>query len=113
MRALLRDYDICGRFGGEEFALFLPQTTAEEAHQVADRLREKIAQITVPISGQPDGPSQLGVTISIGVATLHDSRRDLNDLLVAADHALYQAKEAGRNMVCVSGQLPVRYGICQ
>ena len=47
----------------------------------------------MPISIQPDDPAHLGVTISISVAALHDSRRDLNDLLVAADHAFYQAQK--------------------
>jgi diguanylate cyclase (GGDEF)-like protein len=98
MRGLLRDYDIIGRFGGEEFCVLLPQTTAAEAEQTAERLRAKLAQISVPAS---DGTESipLSVTVSIGVAALESSRLDLEELIAAADAALYQAKAAGRNRV--------------
>jgi diguanylate cyclase (GGDEF)-like protein len=100
MTALLRDYDIVGRFGGEEFVILLPQTSAEEATGIAERLREKLAEIIVPAgAAPPDSP--LRVTVSIGVATLDGSRRDLEDMLAAADAALYEAKNTGRNRVCV------------
>jgi diguanylate cyclase (GGDEF)-like protein len=99
--ALLRDYDICGRFGGEEFAFLLPQTTAEDAFRITERLRQKIARITVPVEGEADEGTRIHVTVSIGVATLHTSRRDLDELLAAADLALYQAKDSGRNKVCM------------
>jgi diguanylate cyclase (GGDEF)-like protein len=99
--ALLRDYDISGRFGGEEFAFLLPQTNADDAFRITERLRQKISQITVPVNGEAEDPTRIHVTISIGVAALHTSRRDLDELLVAADHALYQAKNSGRNKVCM------------
>ncbi len=95
MTALLRDYDLCGRFGGEEFAILLPHTGAAQASQIAERLRAKIAQISVT----PTGESPAHVTLSIGVATVHTTRRDLDDLLAAADTALYAAKRGGRNRV--------------
>jgi len=116
LNALLRDGDLTGRFGGEEFCILLPGTDAAEARQITDRLREKISRIVTPVSdgtrndgtgsdgtgshGTGDG-SPLRVTISIGVAALGSTRRDLDELLAAADHALYQAKGAGRNQVCV------------
>jgi diguanylate cyclase (GGDEF)-like protein len=101
MRGLLRDYDIIGRFGGEEFCVLLPQTTATEAEQTADRLRDKLAQLSVPAS---DGTQNipLSVTVSIGVAALEASRRDLEELIAAADAALYRAKASGRNCVRMS-----------
>ncbi|HEY1916191.1 MAG TPA: GGDEF domain-containing protein [Streptosporangiaceae bacterium] len=107
MRGLLRDYDIIGRFGGEEFCVLLPQTTAAEAEQTADRLRAKLAQLSVPAS---DGTQNvaLSVTVSIGVAALEASRRDLEELIAAADAALYQAKGAGRNCVRMSYDPAVR-----
>ncbi len=101
LRALLRDYDITGRFGGEEFAILLPHTDAQTAEQIAERLRVKLAQITVATGGAGSVQPPLRVTVSIGVATLATSRRDLNDLIAAADAAMYRAKAHGRNQVQV------------
>jgi diguanylate cyclase (GGDEF)-like protein len=101
MRGLLRDYDITGRFGGEEFTILLPHTDAESARQIAERLRAKLAQISMATGVAGDDQSSLRVTVSIGVATLATSRRDLEELLAAADAALYQAKGAGRDRVVV------------
>jgi diguanylate cyclase (GGDEF)-like protein len=102
MRSLLRDYDLIGRFGGEEFSLLLPHTTAAEATQAAQRLRSRIARLTIPAVTPDSEPVR--VTVSIGVATVQSSRRDLDELLAAADAALYRAKAAGRNQVVVSGE---------
>jgi diguanylate cyclase (GGDEF)-like protein len=96
MRGMLRDYDLVGRFGGEEFTVLLPHTLTSEAREIAERLREKLAMIITPVT---DGTESvpLRITVSIGIASLQDSRRDLEDLLAAADAALYQAKQSGRN----------------
>jgi diguanylate cyclase (GGDEF)-like protein len=102
LNALLREADLTGRFGGEEFCILLPGTDAAEARQITERLREKISRIATPVAGG----SSSRVTISIGVAVLGSSRRDLDELLAAADHALYQAKESGRNRVCVLAASP-------
>jgi diguanylate cyclase (GGDEF)-like protein len=94
----LREYDLAGRFGGEEFVLLLPHTTDHDAYRIAERMRERIAGMPI---GQ-DGAAMTApvhVTVSIGVAVLDAARRDLTDLLAAADAALYQAKAAGRNRV--------------
>ena len=105
LRALLRDYDIIGRFGGEEFAVLLPQTDAAAAEQITERLRAKLAEITVPASsGTVVQADPLQVTVSIGVAALETSRRDLDELIAAADAALYRAKAQGRNQVCLSSE---------
>jgi diguanylate cyclase (GGDEF)-like protein len=105
LRALLRDYDIIGRFGGEEFAVLLPQTNAVAAEQITERLRAKLAEITVPASsGSVVQAAPLQVTVSIGVAALQTSRRDLDELIAAADAALYRAKAQGRNQVCLSAE---------
>ena len=81
--------------------MLLPGTDATEARQITERLRERISRIVTPVGSGAAGSSdaRLQVTISIGVAALGSSRRDLDELLAAADHALYQAKEAGRNQV--------------
>lgn len=101
MTALLRDYDIVGRFGGEEFVILLPQTSADEVKCIAERLRAKVAETIIPISVGTSAQYPLQVTVSIGIATLDGSRRDVDDMLAAADAALYEAKNAGRNRVRV------------
>jgi diguanylate cyclase (GGDEF)-like protein len=104
LRALLREYDIIGRFGGEEFAILLPHTDLVGAQQITERLRVKLAEITVAANHGTGPEVPLQVTVSIGVATLETSRRDLDDLIAAADAALYQAKAQGRNQVCLSSE---------
>jgi diguanylate cyclase (GGDEF)-like protein len=92
----LRDYDLAGRFGGEEFVLLLPRTRAVDAIRVADRVRGRIAAL--PLNGPGGEPVQ--VTASVGVAAFEGGcRRELNELMGAADAALYRAKRGGRNQV--------------
>jgi len=97
MRDLLRDFDLCGRFGGEEFALLLPRTTAAQALEITERIRQGISQLAIP----RDGTAAIRITISIGVAVPSQARHTLDDLLAAADHALYQAKRSGRDRVVI------------
>ena len=97
MRDLLRDSDLCGRFGGEEFALLLPRTTTAQALEITERIRQGISQLVIPW----DGTAAIRVTISIGVTLPSSARRTLDDLLAAADHALYQAKRGGRDRVVI------------
>jgi diguanylate cyclase (GGDEF)-like protein len=89
----LRPYDIAGRFGGDELAVLLPDATEATARLAAERLRSGIAA-TSPLPG-----STLRVTVSIGVAAAIPAREDHQDLVAAADEALYAAKQAGRNQV--------------
>lgn len=96
MTGVLRDYDLAGRFGGEEFVMLLPQTRAPDALRIAERVRAHIAQLPVGAAGGERVP----VTVSIGVAALDaGSRRELTELLAAADAALYRAKASGRDQV--------------
>jgi diguanylate cyclase (GGDEF)-like protein len=97
-----RDYDRAGRFGGEEFVLLLAQTTGSDAIKIAERLRSHVEGLAVPVDDRPGGPV-VKVTISIGVTSIaRGETRELIDLLAAADSALYQAKQDGRNRVAVS-----------
>lgn len=93
----LRDVDVCGRIGGEEFAVLLPHTPLNEALEVAERLREALAARKVPL---PDG-NTLSFTVSVGLAMLTTEDQYLDKLMQKADLALYQAKEQGRNRVVV------------
>ena len=104
-RIFLREYDLIGRFGGEEFALLLPHTSALDAYGIAERIRDHIAIAPLDVGDLPDG-EHVRVTVSVGVAALGapwDTRTgsQITDLLAAADRALYQAKRAGRDQVCV------------
>jgi predicted signal transduction protein with EAL and GGDEF domain len=97
MRDLLRDRDLCGRFGGEEFALLLPRTAAAQALEITERIRHGVSQLAIP----RDGTAAIRVTISVGIAVPDRARRTLDDLIAAADHALYQAKHNGRDRVVI------------
>jgi diguanylate cyclase (GGDEF)-like protein len=96
-RATLREIDIIGRLGGEEFAIVLPVTAIAEAQQVSERLRAAIAQTSV----QTESGVLFQFTTSIGLAQLQSPDESLDSLLGRADAALYEAKSTGRNKVCV------------
>ncbi len=98
LRGELRNIDLVGRLGGEEFAVLLPETDPEQAFVLAERLRNAIASTeVVRETGLP-----LRFTVSIGVATLGQKAINLDTLLAQADLALYEAKATGRNRVCVA-----------
>ena len=102
LNTTLRDYDLAGRFGGEEFSLLLPQTRAVDAFRIAERVRANIAGLIIIAPGA-NGGERVQVTVSIGVAALDSgSKRELSELVAAADAALYRAKDAGRDQVRVS-----------
>jgi diguanylate cyclase (GGDEF)-like protein len=97
LRSQLRVYDLAGRFGGEEFVLLLPHARESDALNVAERLRAHIAALSVLVNdAEPAGPC-VRLTVSVGVSALDGDRRELTDIIAAADAALYYAKENGRN----------------
>jgi diguanylate cyclase (GGDEF)-like protein len=97
LRSQLRGYDLAGRFGGEEFAILLPHAREVDALNVAERLRVHIAGLSIPVRDNDESGPFVKVTISVGVAALDGVSRELNDIIAAADAALYHAKETGRN----------------
>jgi len=97
-RETLREVDIIGRMGGEEFAVLLPATDGAQAVEVAERLRQIIAASEVELA---DG-ARKSFTVSIGVASLSEHDASVDSLLSLADRAMYQAKQEGRNKVCAS-----------
>jgi diguanylate cyclase (GGDEF)-like protein len=99
LRQQVRESDVVGRFGGEEFTVLLPRTDAADAHGIAERLRASARRMSVAAAD-----ARIQVTVSIGVALLGQHGRDLFELLAAADVALYKAKDAGRDQVHVYAQ---------
>ena len=100
LRRSVRAFDVCTRFGGEEFAILMPGSTAGSALQSAERIRQRIEQyrfdpLLIPPTMHP--------TISIGVAVLTGESSAL-DLVARADRALYAAKGAGKNCVRQAGE---------
>ncbi len=91
-RRQLRDFDILGRYGGEEFLVVLPEADAEAALGVAERLRQAVA--SPPFNG---GEYSIQITLSLGVVAFDRNHPDLNQWLTRVDAALYRAKESGRN----------------
>lgn len=94
---LMREHDLFGRHGGEEFTILLPHTSERGAVLVAERVRALIEQNVLELN---DG-RQITYTISLGVAQLDNSSQTFDRLLNTADKALYKAKETGRNRVVV------------
>lgn len=94
----LRDYDIAGRYGGEEFSIILPYTRILEAKMVAERLRKAVENTKIDISkvNNETNDKNISVTISLGIAE-YENGDDEHTILQKADKALYKAKEGGRN----------------
>jgi diguanylate cyclase (GGDEF)-like protein len=93
----LRETDILGRYGGEEFIILLPETDRHIAQTVAERLRREISQEIIPTE-----KGDLNVTVSIGVAENNELTPTLETLIARADQAMYIAKHKGRNQVATS-----------
>ena len=92
----LRETDILCRYGGEEFAILLPETNIKTAKIIAERLRIKVANKTFEVQ-----ELTLNITISIGISWMPGDKAELYYLLDRADEAMYLAKRCGRNTVCV------------
>jgi diguanylate cyclase (GGDEF)-like protein len=97
-QGLMREVDVIGRLGGEEFAIMLPKTGGELAFEVADRLCRAVAATEISLE---DTNSALHFTTSIGVASLVKDDHHIDEIINRADRALYKAKHGGRNRACV------------
>ena len=96
-RELLRNYDLVGRIGGEEFALLLPETDLTEASEIGERVRKGLEEL----DRLDDDGQTVRFTVSIGIAVVRPEESDFMQTMRRADHALYRAKKTGRNRVCV------------
>lgn len=98
----LRESDIFARYGGEEFLGIFPNTNAESAFDLAERIRKLVAGLDIDISQDRSKPVQtIQITVSIGISSFSTSTNELS-LVDAADKALYQAKQNGRNQTVLS-----------
>ncbi|MFP3853501.1 MAG: GGDEF domain-containing protein [Anaerolineales bacterium] len=91
-RRCIRVTDLLGRYGGDEFVVLFPETSMESVRFVAERLRREVEGLLVRAKG-----SEIRCTISIGISGLEPGMKDVDEMIEAADEALYAAKKAGRN----------------
>ncbi len=96
IQSSVRESDIAGRFGGEEFSVVMPNTDIQGAGMVAEKIRKTIEENGVEFNN-----STVNVTVSLGVSTIDRKNDTLENLVRKADEALYKAKDTGRNRVCV------------
>jgi diguanylate cyclase (GGDEF)-like protein len=96
-RKSCRDSDFAARFGGEEFVLLLEEADSHNALKFAERLREAITELSL------SGIEQT-ITASLGIACLRPETQSLDELIIRADRALYEAKHSGRNRCCVDSK---------
>ena len=96
MKQSFRKTDMIYRYGGEEIAIILPETSAENAGIPVERLREKIAQHKFSYNG-----IDISLTVSVGIAEMEESYYYPSELVEVADKALYHAKQTGRNKVVI------------
>jgi diguanylate cyclase (GGDEF)-like protein len=97
VKRCIRDVDIFCRYGGEEFVVILPQTPQIEVTRIGERIRQQIEASTFGGGSIPE----LKVTVSIGVTSFPENGKSNEEILSVADQALYRAKGAGKNLVCV------------
>jgi diguanylate cyclase (GGDEF)-like protein len=110
LRGEVREHDLVGRFGGEEFVVLLPDIgrqldVATELHTIAERIRHRVSTLSVPVSTASGPLTIAGLSVSVGAATYPDHGHGLDHVLAAADTALYAAKRDGRNAVRIA-ELP-------
>jgi diguanylate cyclase len=96
VKSLLRPSDSIGRFGGEEFVILLPETTLEAGKLAIERLQRELTKQFFLSNNE-----KLLITFSAGVAQFHAGETE-SDVVKRADHAMYVAKQAGKNRVCIA-----------
>lgn len=99
-KGLFREVDTIGRYGGEEFIILLPDTNSEHAYHPAERLRQAIKQIPF----KDERGREFRVSISMGISEFLPEEVSCDEMIHRADEALYQAKDRGRDRICVYGQ---------
>lgn len=101
LKETVREVDLPCRYGGEEFVIVLPETSAQSALVVAERVRRTVEQSEFPVDGSSDS---LSITVSGGVSSFSNHGNTPDELMQRADSALYRAKHEGKNRICFSRQ---------
>ena len=96
IKKCIRDVDFFVRYGGEEFAVILPQTASGEALTIGERIRSQVEKTAIDVQGA----GRLKITVSVGVSSFPENGKSHEELVSVADQALYRAKGEGRNLVC-------------
>jgi diguanylate cyclase (GGDEF)-like protein len=97
LTACARRYDVVGRWGGEEFVMLCPEVSAETLRQIGECVCQRVRDLRVPLDAGPGAVD--GLSVSVGVALFPEFGPELQDVLLAADDALFVAKDSGRNQV--------------
>ena len=101
VQASCRNADVVARYGGEEISVLFPQLSCGEAAKVSDRMRETIENLDFRMTDENGKERSVRATVSIGIAGAPMHAHDVEELMKAADDAMYQAKSSGRNRVCI------------
>ncbi len=101
IQAQLRETDIVARYGGDEFVLLLPETTADGAEKLGERIRQRVEVAMLSTPSQ-----SVGTTVSVGIASYPEHASDLESMIERADQALYASKTSGKNRVTVAAIRP-------
>lgn len=96
IKQCIRDVDIFTRYGGEEFAIILPQTPLAEAERIGERIRSQVETTVMEVNEE----RELKITVSVGVSAYPENGKSHEELVSLADQALYRAKGSGKNLVC-------------
>lgn len=94
----IREIDVAGRYGGEEFSIMLPDTDRKGAQFAAERIRQAVEKATIKVYDR-----MVQATLSIGISVFPEDAQEMEELIDKADSALYMAKKMGRNRVCFFG----------
>ncbi|MCP5205568.1 MAG: diguanylate cyclase [Hahellaceae bacterium] len=97
IKANIREHDILGRVGGEEFAIVMPETDLKEAHEICERVRLAVSETNIEVEG-----TAVCVSISIGMSEIRRDELSIGNAMIRADQALYSAKHKGRNLISVN-----------
>lgn len=115
LMGLMRDSDLCYRYGGDEFVMIIPDASSENGKMIGERILKTVkghvfeidkALLTKEQRGlHKDGPLQFNLSVSIGVAGFPDDAKTEHEILAIADNMMYQAKQSGRGQVCFAGEI--------